>query len=277
MAWFINGKELAAKLLLDLKTEIAKTPTPPGLGVILIGNDKPSHLYVNLKAKAAEQVGIKFEKFLLPEDTSEEKAISLINDLNKRTDINGILVQLPLPDKFNESKIISTISPDKDADGFHPANIADFLTNQSNIVPGLANGIMELIKSTGVDLNNKKVCLIANSKEFALPVKHLLEQFGLETNIHLKTKPSDINMADVIIVAVGEPKFITNQDIKDGAMVIDVGTNKINDKLIGDVDTTGLEKRNIYLTPVPGGVGPMTVAMLLWNVFKLQKNHLKES
>ncbi len=277
MAWLINGKEIANKLLLDLKNELINQSTKPGLAVILVGEDQASHLYVSLKAKAAEQVGIRFEQYLLTEETPEIKIINLINELNNRPEINGILVQLPLPEKFNEAKIISTINPNKDADGFHPTNVADFLTDQSPIIPGLANGIIKLIKSTELDLLDRKVCLIANSKEFALPVKHLLEKEGALIEIHLKQKPADINEFDIIIVAVGQPDFIKSDDIKDGAIVIDVGTNKVDDKIVGDVKAETLTNRNIYLTPVPGGVGPMTVAMLLWNVFELQKINSKEN
>lgn len=271
MAWLINGKEIADKLLADLKNEINQSSVQPGLGVILVGDDKASHLYVNLKAKAAELVGIKFEKYLLPEDTPEVEVINIINKLNSRPDIHGILVQLPLPEKFNEAKIISAINPNKDADGFHPTNIADFLTDQSPIVPGLANGIIKLIKSTEIDLTDKKVCLVANSKEFSLPIKHLLEKEGLKVEINLQQKPININEADIIIVAVGQPNFIKSQDIKEGAIIIDVGTNKIDNKLVGDVEADSLVNRLVYLTPVPGGVGPMTVAMLLWNVWELYK------
>lgn len=269
MATFLNGRELAASLRKELATKVKELGFAPTLGVILVGNDPASHLYVNLKEKAAAEVGIKVVKKLFPENISEAAVKNQIIDFNNSKDINAILIQLPLPPQLNEQIIIETMDFKKDADGFHPQNLKLFLEGEKAITPGVSQGIIKLIESSQQNLTGKKAVLLVNSQEFATPLVKLLNQLKMETKIITQIEPSVLLDSDVIIVAIGRPNTINNEYIKNGAIVIDVGTTKLEDHIVGDVDTTGLNSKNIFITPVPGGVGPMTVAMLLWNVYYL--------
>ncbi len=268
----INGKQIAAQIREEVKAEIKKSGITPGLAVILVGSDPASHLYVGLKEKACNEVGIKNEHFLYFATTPEEEIIAKIKELNAREDIDGILVQLPLPSHMNTDKIISTINPNKDVDGFHPENIKKFLEGKEVIKPVTAQSVIALIKSTGINFKNKKASVICNSDAFAKPIELMLSRRGsivCHSHLHKDDWKSCISNADIAVVAVGKAKIITANLIKDGAVVIDVGTNKVDDKTIGDVNREGLKEKSGFITPVPGGVGPVTVAMLLKNAYQL--------
>jgi len=246
-AKLIDGKKIADNLLLNIKKQVPKLKKRPGLAIILIGNNPASELYLRLKKEACEKAGITFHSYLLEQDSSEEKIIEVIKFLNNDPDITGILVQLPLPKKFDTDKIIQAIDPAKDVDGFHP--------NSKFISPNVL-GIIELIKSTGEDLTNKKITILSNSIKFIKPFKKLLP--------NNKISSKDLK-ANILIVALGNPHYIKPEMIKKDAILIDVGINKIKNKVIGDIDPA-CDKIAAWRSPVPGGVGPMTIAMLLKNL-----------
>lgn len=270
----IDGKNIAKQIRAKVKEEIKCLGISPGLAVILVGSNPASHLYVSLKEKVAAEVGIKFEKYFYSTDVEEKEVIKKIKELNKNPRVHGILVQLPLPKGLDENKIIASINPQKDVDGFHPENIKKLLINNPVIIPGLAWGILKLIQSTGRDLQNKKAVIICNSKEFAIPIKKLLKNKGarvIDKRADDEGLAGYIKNADILVVAVGRPGFITAEMIKEGAVVIDVGTNKINSKTVGDVEFAGTLNKTGFITPVPGGVGPVTVAILLRNTLEIAK------
>jgi len=270
MANLLDGKKLAADHRRLLAQKISRLPQAPHLAVILVGDDEASHLYVNLKAKAAQEVGIKFSRYLYPANTAQREIISLIEKCNQTTDINGILVQLPLPNHLDENAIIKTINPNKDADGFHPLNIQNFLNDKpGNLTPGLITGIMKLIRLAGQNLTNKQAYILANSQEFAQPLSKALTDQAVNVTLDNQLNKTRAQTADIIITALGKPHFLTGDCFKDGAIIIDVGTSKQNGKTVGDIKDDDLVNRLVYLTPVPGGVGPMTVAELLWTVYLL--------
>lgn len=271
MPIILNGRELAANLLTELKNKITQLSITPKLGVILVGNDQASHLYVSLKEQAAKKAGIDVEKILLPESITEPQLIDKIKIFNDRPDIHGILIQLPLPSHINEHEVILSMNSEKDADGFHPQNLADLENNQATITPGATAGIIKLIELSGQPITNKQAYLIVNSDEFAQPLKKLLQDKGALISVSRLPEPNKLKQADIVIVALGKPNIIKSEFIKDGAILIDVGTTKINGKIVGDIEALGFANRQVYLTPVPGGVGPMTVVMLLWNVYSLAR------
>jgi len=274
-AQLIDGKKIADQILLDIKKQVAKLENKPGLAAILIGDNPASKLYLKLKEKACEKVGINFSSYFLDKDCSEENILEVISFLNNDPEITGIIIQLPLPKKFNQDKLIKAIKPEKDVDGFHP---------QSKVISPNILGIMKLLKQTKVDLKNKKVMILSNSKIFSQPFKKLLPESKVEylnpkSKTYLSAKArrakadnlkSIISNADVLIVAIGKPKFIKPNMVKKDAIIIDVGINKVKGKTTGDVDPK-VDKIVAFRSPVPGGVGPMTVAMLLDNLLKLQK------
>ena len=269
----IDGKALAESIQQQLKKEITTKNLKPNLAVVLVGDDSASQIYVNLKKKACHQAGIEFHEYLLDADCSEEHILSTIDFLNKDNHIDAILIQLPLPKKFNTNKIIKAMNPDKDVDGFHPQNIDKFLTNQSGFVPGLSLGIFKLIASTEEKLQNKQAVIIAKSDIFYRPLAKLLNDQGVSTIIahpddqDIKTKTLE---ADILVAAAGQAFFVTADMVKDDAIIVDVGTNKIdNNYVVGDVDYSAIFQKASHITPVPGGVGPMTVAMLLYNTVRL--------
>lgn len=271
MATLLDGRSLAASLRYELHTKIASLTITPRLGVLLIGDDPASHLYVNLKEKAAAEVGIAVEKVLLPENTTTNTALEHLAAFNQRPDVHAILVQLPLPPQLNEHQIISALNPSKDADGFHPQNLQRLMAGQPAIVPGVSQGIMKLIELAGQELKGKMAALVVNSQEFALPLVKLLNDRSVQVTVLRAPDPDTLRMADIVVVALGRPGIITSEHLKDGAIVIDVGTTKVGSRVRGDVLVSSLADRSVFLTPVPGGVGPMTVAMLLWNVYHLAK------
>ncbi|PLX25838.1 bifunctional methylenetetrahydrofolate dehydrogenase/methenyltetrahydrofolate cyclohydrolase [Candidatus Parcubacteria bacterium] len=268
----IDGRKLADEIKKEIKQEIREKKLRPNLAVVLVGEDPASKLYVNLKKKACQEVGINFHEYLLAENSSEKQILDVIDFLNKDEQIDAILVQLPLPKHIDTDKIISTMDPKKDVDGFHQINIKNFLENQSSFVPGLALGIFKLINSTEEKLENKKATIIAKSNILYQPLAKLLNDQGVSTTI---VHPGDKDMtdrckeADVLISAWGKAFAVGTELVKDEAIVIDVGTNQVGDYTVGDVDYSSVFSKTKYITPVPGGVGPMTVAMLLYNTVKL--------
>jgi len=271
-AKIIDGKAIAQSITDRAAQRRDQLGFTPGLAAILVGDDPASRLYVGLKEKACARVGIHFEKILLPADISETAILAEIAELNGRNDIDAILVQLPLPQPLNEDRIIAALDPAKDVDGFHPDNVDALLRGRPRLIPGLAAGIMELIGSTGIALAGKTAVTVANSQVFYQPLAKVLTDAGAKT---IFAGPNEVGrdgatgLADVLIVAVGRPRLITGAMIKPGAVVIDVGTNRVGDKVVGDVERTSTETTAGHLTPVPGGVGPVTVAMLLSNTVAL--------
>lgn len=272
-AEIIDGKKIAAEIRGEIKKEIAELGIVPGLAVILVGADPASHLYVGLKEKAAAEVGIHFEKYLFFATEPEEKIIAKIKGLNARPDIQGIVVQLPLPQGYNENKIVAAIDPKKDADGFHPANIEKLLRDEPTIIPPVISVILKLVEATGEEVANKKIAILANSETFVRPLQKILEKDNRVAYAIAPENPAAITHdADIVVTALGRPKIITADAIKPGAILINVGTTRMDDgKTVGDIDFETAKDVAGWITPVPGGVGPMTVAELLQNVLELSK------
>jgi len=260
-AQLLNGKLLADQILTQVKAKISTLDIQPGLAAILVGDNEASKLYLKLKETACLEAGINFSSYLFPADYKEEQIIEAIKFLNVDTDIQGVLVQLPLPEGLDTDKIIGTIDPSKDIDGFQP---------NSPFTSPTALGIIELLKETKVNLSGKNVTILSNSETFAQPFKKLLPDSNIQyvnpkSIIH--NLSSIILNSDVLIAAVGQPNYIKPTMIKKGAILIDVGINKVNDKTVGDIDPA-CDAIASWRSPVPGGVGPMTVAMLLQNLVK---------
>ncbi len=261
-AKLIDGKKIADEILSAIKQKITKLEKSPGLAVILIGNNPASKLYLRLKEKACQKVGVDFHSYFIEDDCSEKQILNAIDFLNKDSEIDGILIQLPLPPDYNIEKIIKKIKPEKDMDGFHP---------QSQVISPNVLGIIELLKATDKNLKDKKITILSNSKKFAQPFKKLLPQSQVSyLSPQVSNLKSQTQKADVLIVAIGKPKFIKPDMIKKDAILIDVGINKMNNKVVGDI-APACDKKAGWRSPVPGGVGPMTVAMLLQNLIKLVK------
>ena len=278
MAKILDGKMVSAKIKENLKNEVATFQTPVGLAVIIVGDNPASRVYVNNKKKACAEIGIVSEEYALPEETTEEELLNLVNTLNNRADINGILVQLPLPKQIDESAIIAAISPEKDVDAFHVNNVGKIMIGDYAFLPCTPAGVMELIKESGVEVSGKECVVIGRSNIVGKPMAMLLlHQNGTVTVCHSKTKDLKevTKRADILVVAIGRAKFVTADMVKEGAVVIDVGMNRDeNGKLCGDVDFESVKEIAGAITPVPGGVGPMTIAMLMQNTvtaYKLQK------
>ena len=281
MATIIDGKAFAQKIRSNLKIEcedLKKQGIIPKLAVILVGDDGASKVYVRNKSKACEDVGIEFEEYLLDSNTTQEKLIDLINVLNYKKDIHGILLQSPIPSHLDINEAFRTILPEKDVDGFNPLNVGKLTLNQDTFVSCTPYGIMKMFEEYDIDLSGKNVTIIGRSNIVGKPlIQCCLNKDATVTICHSKTKnlKEHTQNADIVIVAIGKPKFITEDMIKEGAVIIDVGINRDeNGKLIGDVDFENVEKKASYITPVPGGVGPMTVAMLMNNVIKAAKQTL---
>ena len=275
MAKILSGKEVSKRIKEELKNEneeLKNNGIHAGLAVVLVGDDPASKVYVNNKKKACEEIGIYSEEHLLPADTAEEDLLALIEQLNKNPKISGILVQLPLPNGLDEEKIINSIDPKKDVDAFHPINVGKIMIGNYDFVPCTPAGIMELIKESGIDICGRECVVVGRSNIVGKPMSMLLlHANGTVTVCHSRTKnlAEKTKNADILVAAVGIPNFITGDMIKDGAVVIDVGINRLeNGKLTGDVDFESAEKKASAITPVPGGVGPMTIAMLMKNTLK---------
>lgn len=275
MAKILNGKEVSQRIKDELKEEVKKLKNDnifPGLAVIIVGDDPASRVYVNSKKKACEEIGIYSQEYALPENTSQDELLELVGKLNNDPKISGILVQLPLPRHIDEEAVINAISPKKDVDAFHPVNVGKIMIGNYDFLPCTPAGVMELIKESGIDISGKECVVVGRSNIVGKPqAMLLLHQNGTVTICHSRTKnlAEKTKNADILIAAVGKPNFITGDMIKEGAVVIDVGINRIAPKkLVGDVDFESAEKKASAITPVPGGVGPMTIAMLMKNTVK---------
>ena len=255
--------------------ELKKKGVTPGLAVIIVGEDPASQVYVRNKEKACEEVGFYSEKFALPENTTQEELNALVQKLNEREDINGILCQLPLPKHLDDKEVINLINPIKDVDAFHPENVGAIMIGDYHFLPCTPAGVMELIHSTGVDVCGKKAVVIGRSNIVGKPMAMLLLHENATVEItHSRTQNlSEITAgADILVAAIGKAKFVTADMVKEGAVVIDVGMNRDeNGKLCGDVDFEGVKDKCAYITPVPGGVGPMTISMLMQNTLTAAK------
>ena len=275
MAKLLMGKEVSARIKAELKTEVEnlkKEGINPGLAVIIVGEDPASQVYVRNKKRACEECGIYSEKYALPAETTQEELLKLIDELNNKSSISGILVQLPVPKHIDEKTIINAIAPNKDVDAFHPVNVGKIMVGNYDFVPCTPAGVMELIKESGIDASGKECVIVGRSNIVGKPqAMLLLHQNGTVTICHSKTKnlAEKTKNADILVAAVGIPNFIKGDMIKEGAVVIDVGINRLeNKKLCGDVEFESAEKVAGAITPVPGGVGPMTIAMLMKNTVK---------
>lgn len=275
MAKLLMGKEVSARIKKELKAEVEdlkKKGINPGLAVIIVGDDPASRVYVNNKKKACEEIGIYSEEYAMPAETPQEELMALIDKLNNDSKISGILVQLPLPGGFDEEAVINAINPKKDVDAFHPINVGKIMVGNYDFVPCTPAGVMELIKESGIDPAGKECVVVGRSNIVGKPQAMLLLHANATVTIcHSRTKDlaEKTRRADILIAAVGKPNFITGDMIKPGAVVIDVGINRLeNKKLVGDVDFEEAEKIAGAITPVPGGVGPMTIAMLMRNTIK---------
>ena len=279
----IDGKAFSQVILEKIKEEHnqlkEKYGKQAGLAVVIVGNNPASQVYVRNKMKACENVGFYSENIELDENISEEELLQEINKLNKNDRINGILVQLPLPSHINELKIIDRISPEKDVDGFHVANIGKVVIgDETGFLSCTPYGIMQLLEEYKIEIAGKDAVIIGRSNIVGKPMALMLIQKGATVqvcNSRTKDLRKKLNDADIIIVAAGVPKLLKKEDVKEGAVVIDVGINRIDGKICGDVDYEEVLEKASYITPVPGGVGPMTIASLIKNTFKSYKNSLK--
>jgi hypothetical protein len=279
----IDGKAFSQTVLEKIKGEHSqlkeKYGKPAGLAVVIVGNNPASQVYVKNKIRACENVGFYSENIELDENISEKELLQEINKLNKNDRINGILVQLPLPAHINELKIIDSISPEKDVDGFHVSNIGKMVIgDETGFLSCTPYGIMQLLEEYKIEIAGKDAVIIGRSNIVGKPMALMLIQKGATVQIcNSRTKDlrKKLNKADIIIVAAGVPKLLKKEDVKEGAVVIDVGINRVDGKICGDVDYEEVAEKTSYITPVPGGVGPMTIASLIKNTFKSYKNSLK--
>lgn len=272
MAQLIDGKAISAQIKEELKEKVAQMKaqgTEVSLAVIQVGNDPASSVYVGNKKKACEFIGIRSLAYELPEETTEQKLLDLIDELNDREDVNGILVQLPLPKQIDEEKILNRINPLKDVDGFHPQNVGNLCIGQPGFVSCTPAGIIQLLKRSGISIAGKECVVIGRSNIVGKPMALLLlQENGTVTVTHSRTRDLKevTKRADILVVAIGRPKMITKEYVKEGAVVIDVGIHRNEqNKLCGDVDFDDVAPKCSAITPVPGGVGPMTIAMLMHN------------
>lgn len=275
MAKIIDGKVISAEIRQELKQRTIAFEElfnfKPGLAVVLVGSDPASKVYVNNKRKACEEIGYNSFVYEMPSDTTEEALFELIQQLNVREDVHGILVQLPLPKHISEEKVIRAINPTKDVDAFHPQNVGQIMLGSPTFMPCTPAGVMELLKRSNIDATGKECVVVGRSNIVGKPLAMLLLQAnGTVTICHSKTNDlrEACKRADILVVAIGKPKFITADMVKGGAVVIDVGINRVDGKLCGDVDFDNVKEVVSAITPVPGGVGPMTIAMLMKNTFE---------
>jgi len=279
----IDGKAIAAEIRQEIAADVTALKArgvTPGLAVVLVGEDPASRVYVTMKEKACEQAGIFSDEHKLPAETTEAQLLALIDELNNDARIDGILVQLPLPDHIDEGKVLEAISPAKDVDGFHPYNVGRLVTGNPLFQPCTPYGVMKMLEHTGVDLTGKEVVVVGRSNIVGKPVALMcLAQHATVTLCHSRTKdlPAKVAMADVLIAAVGRAEMIKGAWIKPGAIVIDVGVNRVGEKkLVGDVEFAAAKERAAAITPVPGGVGPMTITMLLFNTVEGAKRRASQ-
>lgn len=285
MAQIIDGKLVSKEVREQVAKETAELKSKgitPGLAVIIVGDDPASQVYVRNKERACEEVGFYSEKFALPASTTQEELNNLVKELNKRPEISGILCQLPLPDHLDDKEVINLIDPLKDVDAFHPVNVGEIMIGDYSFLPCTPAGVMELIHHTGIDITGKKAVVMGRSNIVGKPMAMLLLHENATVEItHSKT----VNLkeitktADILVAAIGKAKFVTADMVKDGAVVIDVGMNRDeNGKLCGDVDFENVKDKCSFITPVPGGVGPMTISMLMRNTLTAAKiqNNIKD-
>lgn len=278
MSNLIDGKAIAARVKEEVAreaAELAQRGIRAGLAVVIVGDDPASRIYVNNKKKACEACNIRSYEYALPESTSEEDLLALVEKLNADPAVSGILVQLPLPRQISEQKVIAAISPEKDVDAFHAVNVGKIMIGDFDFLPCTPAGCLELIDSTGVSIEGKRCVVIGRSNIVGKPMAMLLlHRNGTVTICHSKTRGlrEICREADILVAAVGKPKFVTADMVKEGAVVIDVGMNRLeNGKLCGDVDFDAVREVAGWITPVPGGVGPMTIAMLMRNTLSAAK------
>lgn len=287
-AQIIDGKQVAADMRAELKDEVAKLKEQgivPGLGVILVGEDPASQSYVTAKERACEDIGLYSDDNRLPVDTSQEDLMALVEKMNKDPKINGILVQLPLPKGLNEAEVLLAIDPAKDVDGFHPMNVGKMVVGEKAFLPCTPHGVIQLLIRSGVKLEGAEVVIVGRSNIVGKPLANILIQKSPTGNAtvtvcHTRTKnlAEHTKRADIVIAAAGRPSTVTADMVKDGVVVIDVGVNRVEDatkksgfRLVGDVDFEAIKEKASFITPVPGGVGPMTITMLLYNTVESAK------
>ena len=279
MTTILNGKELSRTLRSEITQQVSefiqKTGITPCLAAILVGDDPASQVYVRNKEKACAEVGMKSQLFRLPADTTQEQLLELVDELNHDDSVHGILCQLPLPKQINEKVILDAVSADKDVDAFHPANVGLILQGRPRFLPCTPFGIQEMLKRYGIETAGKHVVILGTSDIVGKPMAAMMVQRGIGadstvTVCHSRTAnlPSITSQADILIVAIGKPKFVTSEMVKDGAVVVDVGINRTEEGLVGDVDFEAVQAKTSAITPVPGGVGPLTITMLLGNTLK---------
>lgn len=277
MSRIIDGKVISAAVKERVKkgvAELNKKGITVGLAVIIVGEDPASKIYVANKKKACEALGIISEEYALPESTTEEELLALVDELNRKKSINGILCQLPLPRHLDEKLIINSILPEKDVDAFHPANVGRIMIGDYDFVPCTPAGIMEMLAYENINPEGKNCVVIGRSNIVGKPMAMLLlHKNGTVTVCHSKTQnlKEICSKADILVAAVGKAKFVTADMVKEGAVVIDVGMNRVDGKLYGDVDYEAVKEKASAITPVPGGVGPMTIAMLMQNTLTAAK------
>lgn len=282
MAEILNGKEVAKKVKEEVAREVEKLKQEginPKLSVIMVGNDSASAVYVKNKSNACKKTGIEFEEYLLPEETEESELFELIEKLNNDDSVHGILLQSPIPKHIDIEKAFNLISPEKDVDGFNAINVGNLTIGRDCFVSCTPYGVMRLLKEYNIDVEGKRAVVIGRSNIVGKPMLQcLLAKNATVTICHSKTVDTEAitREADILVSAVGKPNFVTADMVKDGAVVIDVGINRMHDgKLLGDVKFDEVEPKASFITPVPGGVGPMTIAMLVENVVKAAKNSKK--
>ena len=287
-AMIIKGSEISKQIKEELKLNIAELKqnynVVPGLATILVGEDEASKVYVGAKEKACKELGIYSERINLPGDAKEADLLALIERLNKDDKIHGILVQLPLPRHINKTNVLYAIDPKKDVDGFHPVNIGKLMLGEPDFLPCTPHGIQELLIRSGIETDGAEVVVVGRSNIVGKPIANMLLQKKKGANAtvticHTGTKDlaSHTKRADILIVAAGRPKAITADMVKDGAVVIDVGVNRLETGLVGDVDFDGVKEKAKAITPVPGGVGPMTIVMLMKNTVQAARMAFSEA
>lgn len=275
----IDGKKVSAEVKEEVRQQTLKLKEThgitPGLAVVIVGDDPASRVYVNNKKKACELVGFKSEEYALPAETTQQELLNLVETLNNKDDINGILVQIPLPKHLDDKSVIAAINPKKDVDAFHAVNVGKIMLGEYDFLPCTPAGVMEMLHSYNIEVSGKNCVVIGRSNIVGKPMAMLLlHENGTVTICHSRTKnlAEVTKQADILVAAVGRPKFVTADMVKDGAVVIDVGMDRDeNGKLCGDVDFENVKDKCSYITPVPGGVGPMTIATLMKNTLKAAK------
>ena len=280
MAEIIDGKKVSEYIRNEIADGVEKlkeeTGITPGLAAVLVGEDPASEIYVRNKRKACANAGMHSEEHKLPAETTEEELLALVDKLNNDPNIHGILIQLPLPDHINESKVLRAVSPLKDVDGFHPYNVGLLVEGNPRFISCTPHGIIKMLEFYNIDIKGKQAVIVGRSNIVGKPVSMLLlHRHATVTICHSRTKPLDevTRRADILVAAIGRANFITADMVKEGAVVIDVGINRNEEgKLTGDVDFEAVKDKASYITPVPGGVGPMTISMLLWNTLESAKS-----